>query len=278
MTPVRLEGFALHAGTRTAVTLARHDGPITFGRGDERASLAQLCITRTDLGVAVSNGAGFEVDLVEHLLAALGGLGLRRGVLALVEGPEIPILDGGARAFVDALIRLEIPKEPPELRVVAHSRIEVGSSSYDFEPGESVDLTVEVSFDHPAIGARTARWLGDPRSFRDQIAPARTFGFAKQAALLSGRQRAGLASRVAGSADPATAALRNAVIVFDDPSTPPQLREENEIANHKLLDLVGDFAFHGGPPLGRVLARRPGHTATHEAIRQAIASGVLSRR
>lgn len=273
---VRLEGFALHRGTFVGVTLAAHEGPITLGRDDRRVPLSRLRAARTDFGVAVTDDRGFELDLVEHLLAALGGLGIRRGVEAVVDGPELPILDGGARRFADALIRLEIAPSPAELVVTRRERIDFESSSYEFEPADAVELDVQSTFDHSAIGAQRARWDGSPRSFLDDIAPARTFGFAGQASELARRGRAGLA--VAAASDPAAmAALTEAVVVFDDPALPPRLGDD-EIARHKLLDLIGDLAFYGGPPRGRVVARQPGHTATHWIVRRALASGILSRR
>jgi UDP-3-O-[3-hydroxymyristoyl] N-acetylglucosamine deacetylase len=273
---VRLEGFALHRGTFVGVTLAAHEGPITLGRDGRRVPLSGLRAARTDFGVAVTDDRGFELDLVEHLLAALGGLGIRHGIEAMVDGPELPILDGGARRFADALVRLAVAPRPADLLVTRRERIDFETSSYEFEPGNDVEIAVESAFDHPAIGAQRARWNGSPRSFLDDIAPARTFGFAHQAGELARRGRAGLA--VAAASDPAAmAALTEAVVVFDEPSLPLGLGD-NEIARHKLLDLIGDLAFYGGPPRGRVVARQPGHTATHWIVRRALASGILSRR
>jgi UDP-3-O-[3-hydroxymyristoyl] N-acetylglucosamine deacetylase len=274
--PVRLEGFALHAGTVTAITLAAHDGPITLGRGDRRVPLERLRAWRTDFGVAVTDDDGFELDLVEHLFAALGGLGIRRGILAVAEGPELPILDGGARRIADALVRLEVAPSPAELVVARSGRLDLDQSSYEFEPGDEVLLEVEATFEHPAIGRQRARWNGSPLSFRDDIAPARTFGFAGQADELARSGRAGLAT--AAKLDPsAMEALREAVIVFDEEGRSPR-PFENEVARHKLLDLIGDLALYGGPPVGRVVARRPGHGASHRVVRRALDCGILSRR
>ena len=274
---VRLEGFALHAGCAAAVTLAPHDGPVTLGRGAHTAPLRSMRVTRTDWGVALADDRGLEVDLVEHLLAAFAGLGIRQGVAAIVEGPELPILDGGSRSFADALASLGIQEALPELVVARAGRLAVDASSYEFEPSETVDLTVETDFDHPAIGRQEAHWDGSARSFRDEIAPARTFGFVNHAAALAKRGRAGLAARLAAGESGATLALREAVVIFDESPGPYRLLE-NEVAKHKLLDLIGDFALYGGPPIGRVVARRPGHTVTHRIVRQALASGILSGR
>lgn len=279
---IRLEGYALHRGVTTAVTLARHDGPIAFEQDGRRTPLSLLTVQRSDAGVALSDGRGLQVDLVEHFLAALGGLGLRSGVTAIVEGPELPILDGGARTFADALLALELPRqpEPPDLAVIKHGRVSAGPSCYTFDVTDEVSLSIEAVFDHPAIGTERASWDGSARTFVESIAPARTFGFFADAPDLWRLGRAALAAR---SDDPlAIETFSRAVTVFDGsgpvaaPGRAPL--SPGEIGRHKLLDLIGDFMLHGGPPRGHVFAYRPGHTASHRIIREALALGILSRR
>ncbi|HMJ51593.1 MAG TPA: UDP-3-O-acyl-N-acetylglucosamine deacetylase [Polyangiaceae bacterium] len=280
---IRLQGYALHRGVMTAVTLVRCDGPLAFEQDGRRARVSQLTVQRSDAGVTLSDGHGLEVDLVEHLLAALGGLGIRSGVTAIVEGAELPILDGGARTFADALVALELPArspEPGDLIVSKPGRLSAGSSSYTFDVADDTALSIEAVFDHPAIGTERASWDGSSRTFLESIAPARTFGFRADGPDLWRRGRAELAVSAADS--DAREAFSRAVIVFDATGpvaaagqAPPSA---GEIGRHKLLDLIGDFALHGGPPRGRVLASRPGHTASHRIIRQALALGILSRR
>jgi UDP-3-O-[3-hydroxymyristoyl] N-acetylglucosamine deacetylase len=280
---IRLEGYALHRGVVTAVTLSAREGPITFEQGGRRAYLSALTVRRSDAGVAVTDGHGLELDLVEHFLAALGGLGIKQGVTAIAEGKELPILDGGARAFAEALLALALPvsaPQPAHLVVRRAGCLAEGDSSYVFELGQETALSVEAVFDHPAIGTQHASWDGSSRAFLEAIAPARTFGFQADAAALWQSGRAELAAR--SSDDLAVKAFSRAVVVygevaplraFDEP--PPQA---GEIARHKLLDLIGDFVLYGGPPQGRVFARRPGHTVSHRIIRQALRLGILSTR
>jgi UDP-3-O-[3-hydroxymyristoyl] N-acetylglucosamine deacetylase len=278
---IRLEGYALHRGVVSAVTLVAREGPIAFEQGDRRADLSALTIRRSDAGVALTDGHGLELDLVEHLLAAFGGLGIRRGVTAIVEGEELPILDGGARTFAEALLALDPARieEPARLVVGRAASLAEGDSSYVFDFGVGTDVSVEAVFDHPAIGTERASWDGSRGAFLESIAPARTFGFQKHGPSLWQRGRAVLAAR--SGADPGAAkAFSRAVIVFDEAaavSTPGEpLPSGSEVARHKLLDLIGDFALYGGPPQGRVFARRPGHTASHRIIREALALGILS--
>jgi UDP-3-O-[3-hydroxymyristoyl] N-acetylglucosamine deacetylase len=269
--PIRIEGDALHAGCRTAITLDRHDGPITFVQDSRVATLDSLSATRTDSGVTLVDGSGLGIDLAEHLLAAIAGLGIRSGLLVTIEGPEVPILDGGSLRLADALRKLEIPATPPTLSVARSARFQVGNAEFEFDRAAGIDVAVEVSFDHPAIGMQRARWNGDPADFVDNIAPCRTFGFTRDAEMLEKAGRATLVRREHSGG--------TSVIVFTDRGLldPLIAPAANEIAGHKLLDLIGDLALYGGPPEGRIVARRPGHTATHAVVKQALAEGVLVR-
>jgi UDP-3-O-[3-hydroxymyristoyl] N-acetylglucosamine deacetylase len=263
--PVRLEGVALHAGVRVAATLVARPGPLAFAQAAAELPLDALLVARADRGVCLA-GDGVRVDLVEHLLAALAASGVRRGVVVRVDGPELPLLDGGAAAWMRAVAELALPAEPPLLAVARAGEVAIGDARYAFAPGEGVEVDVEIAFDHPAIGAQRASWRGDPGDFAARIAPARTFGFARDAAALR-------ASGRAAGVD------LDAVLVLGERGPLPGARPPgpDEPARHKLLDLVGDLALSGGPPRGRVLASRPGHAATHLAVREAFARGLLVR-
>ena len=244
--------------------LERADEPIRIGQRGAEATLDELRVTRTDRGVAVASFDGrVAVDLVEHLLAAVAGLGVRTGLHLDVEGDELPLLDGGSLAFVEALRALELSTSPPRLVVRASATIEHRGSHYRFTPGPSVRLAVAVEFPAP-IGREEASWDGEPSSFSADIAPARTFGFAADYEALRA------AGRAAGVS-------LDSVLVFDErgvlPGCPPP--RPREVARHKLLDLIGDLALYGGPPLGSIDATRPGHTATHAVVAEARARGIL---
>lgn len=207
---------------------------------------------------------GWRIGTVEHVLAALAGLGVHDGVRIVVEGPEMPLADGCAAAFFDALAALDLSASPSALVVTRQAEIAIGDSRYVFEPHDGVSLEVSIDFDDPRI-AKTARWDGDARDFRDRIAIARTFGFAHEVEALAAK---GLASHVAPES----------VVVFspDEVLFAGRPFSADEPARHKLLDLAGDLFVHGGPPRGRVIAFRPGHAATHAALREARSMGALS--
>jgi UDP-3-O-[3-hydroxymyristoyl] N-acetylglucosamine deacetylase len=260
--PLRLGGTALHSGAAVAVTLVLSAGPIVFQQRRLRAPLSELVAVRTDRGVTVASpGDGVRIDLVEHLLAALGGLGVRRGLRVEVEGDELPILDGGAARFCAALASAGVVRgAAPELVVARAGEIAHGGSTYRFAPGPSVELSVEIEFRSP-VGKQRASWSGDADDFERRVAPARTFGWLDELAALRASGRAHGASE-------------GVVLVLSEGGAPVT---SDEPARHKLLDLIGDFALYGGPPRGRVEATRPGHTATHAVIASALRAGVLTR-
>ena len=261
---VLLRGAALHRGGPAGVSLSRVPGPVLVEQRGATARLDELRPVRTDRGVTVATADGrVRVDLVEHLLAAIGGLGVSSGLLVAVDGEEVPLLDGGARRFVEALEQLELPRARA-LRVTREVVLEHGRSVYRFAPGAAPCLRVRIDFP-PPVGQQRAAWEGDVADFVARIAPARTFGWEHE---LAGLRAAGRAAAV----DLAS------VLVFDarGPIAGCEARLADEPARHKLLDLAGDLALYGGPPRGVIDAFAPGHTATHAVAARALELGVLA--
>jgi len=173
-----LRGVALHRGGPATVRLEAAAGPITIVQRGVEASLADLHIARADRGVTLASADGrIRVDLVEHLFAALGGLGVRAGVRVTTHDDELPLLDGGARLFAEAILALDLAKEPAPgaLVITRNASISRGNAVYVFTPGRDVALRVEVEFRAP-VGRGSAAWSGDDDDFVKRIAPARTFG------------------------------------------------------------------------------------------------------
>jgi UDP-3-O-[3-hydroxymyristoyl] N-acetylglucosamine deacetylase len=187
------------------------------------------------------------------------------GVAIRAFGPEVPLLDGGALLFTAALKSLDVPPSAPKLRVTREARIASGRSTYEFTPAPALSLTVHVEFGQR--GPESASWDGSAAQFQRELAPARTFGFRSEHRALLNQGRA-------SHVDP------DSVLVLEDDGTvlpPASTLIANELARHKLLDLVGDLYFFGGPPVGRISASWPGHTATHAVMRQALEQGILER-
>ncbi len=254
-----LAGRGLHGGREARATLRGRPGPTTLD-GEPVGAWHVVSAQRSTVVVQ----GGRRLATVEHLCAALGAYGLHAGIEVRVDGPELPLLDGGAAAWCDAVSSLGVPAEPPGLVVVRDAELEVGASRYAFRRSERVEVSVELETTDARLH-RVAAWAGDAGDFRTRIAPARTFCFAHEVDELA---RAGLAAHVSPE---------SVVVVGDEILAAGRAFEPDEPARHKLLDLVGDLFLYGGPPRGTVAVKRPGHAATHEAMRLALAQGIVAR-
>lgn len=268
-----IAGWGLHGGAPSSIRFVAHDGPVVLRAGAIDIPIADLRVVDTTRSTTVANASGsVRVSTIEHVCAALGGLGIHEGVAVVIEGREPPLADGGARLYADALRALggrELRASRPSLRVARDGVVAIGESRYELRcaasDDDAVELEVLLEYDDERI-ASEARWSGDPEDFRMRIATARTFGFEHEVSELLAR---GLASHVTPESvvviGPDRVLAAGAAFTADEP------------ARHKLLDLVGDLYLYGGPPRGRLRATRPGHAATHEVMRRALAEGVVVR-
>ena len=213
-------------------TLRRRRGPVTLGAAGLAARIEELVVGSTARATTVeAHGGALRVGTVEHVFAALAGLGIYDGLALSIEGPEMPLLDGGAAAWCDAIDRLDVSAGPPPARVTREAVVEVGASRYEFAPGGRVEVEVRVEFagfDETRI-APEARWAGDAPDFQARIAPARTFALARDTAEL-------VASGLARGVDPTSVVVvaPDAIHSAGAPFAP------DEPARHKVLDLMGD--------------------------------------
>jgi len=200
---------------------------------------------------------GVSIGTVEHLLAALLGLGVD-DALVEVDGPEVPVLDGSAAPFVILLHEAGLrPLAAPRLHLKVRRPVEVvhGTKTARLVPAEHFEIRYSIGFDHPLLRHQAFTVRLTPRTFTDQVAPARTFGFLREVELL---RKNGLA--LGGS-------LENAVVIGETGVLNNKLRFEDEFVRHKVLDAVGDLALLGHPVLGRLEATKAGH-ALHAAVAQ----------
>jgi UDP-3-O-[3-hydroxymyristoyl] N-acetylglucosamine deacetylase len=205
-------------------------------------------VDRLHYATALSRNAG-TVETVEHLLAALVGLGVDNVVVEL-DQPEVPIMDGSAASFVylvheAGLKRLTRPRR--YLKVLRSVSLTRGEKSIALYPSEHFKITYTISFDHPLLRHMTHTLRVTQESFVDEIAPARTFGFLKEVEML---RKKGLA--LGGSLD-------NAVVLGETGVLNNSLRFEDEFVRHKILDAIGDLALLGSPVIGHLVAHRGGH-------------------
>lgn len=257
---VEVAGVGIHGGTRCRAWLHRAPGPLRF-RHQGQETPAHHAHAEAGPGCTVLRTGTARLAVVEHLLAALAVRGVFDGVLVEVEGPELPILDGSAAPWDEALARLA-PDAPVRAGWGPSGPVEVrcGEARARVEPGPR-ELRCEIDFAHPAIGRQA--WLGAPGAWRELL-PARTFGFAADAARL---RRGG---RAEGADD------GNAIVYDDDgPRTP--LRAPDEPVRHKALDALGDLHLLGRPLEARVTIVRGTHRL-HAELLDALARTAPPRR
>lgn len=245
------EGIGLRGGrpARAEVRPAGAGSGRVFVVGGTRipATLEHVVDTRlaTTLGV---NGA--SISLVEHLCAALHAWGVDNAEV-VVDGDELPVLDGSAQAWCQGIASVGIQAQSAprrRLRLAEMLRVDVGDSWVELHPGDGLELDLHVDFAHPSIGRQHYRGPALGAAFVDGLAWARTFGFLRDAEALRHIARG--------------ASLENTV-VFGEPDgvlNPEGLRADDEVVRHKALDTVGDLALLGAELHGRLVAHKPGHT------------------
>jgi UDP-3-O-[3-hydroxymyristoyl] N-acetylglucosamine deacetylase len=190
-----------------------------------------------------------RIQTIEHLMATLYMFGVDSLTIEL-SGSEIPIMDGSAAAFAQAVQAVGVQPVPGKKRsirileqVIVHDR---GASVLCY-PDSEFRVSYFIEFPHPAIQKQELSLALTLDNFISGIAPARTFGFLKDVEYLKSQ---GLA--LGGS-------LENAIVLDDEKVMNPPLRFPDEFVRHKILDLVGDFALVGYPLIGHFSAHKAGH-------------------
>jgi UDP-3-O-[3-hydroxymyristoyl] N-acetylglucosamine deacetylase len=265
--PVERSGVGLHSGGVSRVRLEPSEQPgFRVGWLDAPQEPLQLLqpsqVFETQLCTALKLDQR-RLATVEHLLAALAGVGLT-AVTLLVEGDEIPLLDGSAQPWVEAIAEAGLqglgsrPVSEPLSRPIT---LQQGQSFVTALPSDRLRLAAAIEFPQAAIGRQFFSVELTPEAFVRDIAPARTFGFREQVEQL---RAAGL---IQGGA------LDNALVCDGDHWLNPPLRFADEPVRHKLLDLLGDLAL-AGLPQAQVFAFRGSH-GLHTALAAALTSPPL---
>jgi UDP-3-O-[3-hydroxymyristoyl] N-acetylglucosamine deacetylase / 3-hydroxyacyl-[acyl-carrier-protein] dehydratase len=257
--PVEFEGAGLHTGepVRLTVRPAAAGTGIRFRRTDLDGSPDVLVslenVRDTDLGTTVGEGSA-EVRTVEHLLSALSACALDN-VQIDITGPEVPILDGSFRPFVDAFREAGVVDQGVAARVWAVGQPVVldgpNGGHYVCAPADELRVSATIEFDHPMVRRQFASFRIDG-TFPEEIAPARTFGFLRDRDVLQAR---GLALG---------AHYDNTVVLDEAGVASGELRFPDEFVRHKIGDIVGDLAVLGGRVRGHIVADRPSHAGNLE--------------
>ena len=283
--PVQISGVGLHTGQIVQLDIqpAEENHGYVFQRADldgeplVKADVDNVLSTERGTTLAVNNA---EVHTCEHLLAALYAAGVDNALIRL-NGPEIPILDGSARPFLDAIDEAGVVEQEADRQYFTLTENIAFEDERGTEmlavptPGGEYRITVMVDYQSPVLGTQHAS-MYKVDDFRKEIAECRTFVFLKELEYLADK------NLIKGGD------LDNAIVLVERPNVKQEeldrlaqklgkeklkvdvegigvlnhtkLKFENEPARHKLLDIVGDLALLGKRIRGHILAARPGHT------------------
>jgi len=252
--PVEVVGIGLHKGEPIKLRLEPLDvdSGIIFYREDlaMRIPLSPDSVIDTRMATVIGNEKGY-ISTIEHFLSAVYAYGIDN-MRVVVDGNEMPIMDGSSISFCllleeagireqDALKKIIRVKQPVEVRE--------GDKFVRLLPHESAEFDFRIKFDHPVIGDQKEHFELSTKAFVEEIARARTFGFAKDIQYLQSQNLA------------LGATLQNAIGLDDHKVLNPEgLRFENEFARHKILDAMGDMMVTGH----NILAKYESFAGSHD--------------
>lgn len=267
---VQMTGVGLHSGRKVTLTLrpAAANTGVIYRRTDLNPPVDfpadPKSVRDTMLCTALVNDEGVRISTVEHLNAALAGMGIDNVVIE-VDAPEIPIMDGSASPFVYLLQSAgieELNTAKKFIRIKKPVRIEDGDKWAEISPYNGFRLDFTIDFNHPAIDSDDQKLVFDfsSQSFIKDISRARTFGFMRDIEYLQSQNLC-----LGGSFDCA--------IVLDDYRILNEdgLRFDNEFVTHKVLDAVGDLYMCGHSILGQISAYKSGHALNNQLLRAVLA-------
>ena len=287
---ISFSGKGLHTGVVVNMTVnpAPENNGIVFRRVDieGQPSVPALCeyVTDTSRGTTIESGEA-KVSTIEHIVSALWSMGVDNAIID-IDGPETPIMDGSAREYVQRIGEVGIVEQQADRKYYEVTEKQVYTIpdkgvAIIIYPDDEFSVSVHVDYNSKVIGNQYAT-LDLYNDYVENIAPCRTFVFLHELEPL-------LKMNLIKGGD-----LDNAIVVVENPVSDEQLehlkrvfnkedikvtggylnnlqlRANNELARHKLLDLLGDFALLGMRIKGRVWASRPGHYANTEFMKQLI--------
>jgi UDP-3-O-[3-hydroxymyristoyl] N-acetylglucosamine deacetylase len=246
---VVIDGVGIHTGQSSHVVIrpAGAGAGVSFVVAGTRIAASAGSVADTRRCTVLAEGSA-RISTVEHVLSALYGLGVDNAEIH-VTGPELPVLDGSAAPWADAILHAgfaSLDGQPRRLELERPIVYREGETWMVATPAEGFSVTCVTCYDHELLGTTIAAFDGSPDCYRAEVAPARTYGFEEEVAALlaAGLGRGGT--------------LDNALVIHADRFSSP-LRLDAEWTRHKLLDVVGDLSLTGGRLRAAVTAIRPGH-------------------
>ena len=259
------KGVGLHSGLAVTMTIkpAEPNTGVIFKRIDLKqnniiipniynVSSAVFCTT-------ISNESGVSVSTIEHLMGALYGLGIDN-VLIEIDSQEVPILDGSAKLFVEAISKIGIKNSEAPIKIIKiEKRIEFNDNNKSISIGPSkisLDIDFELKYENDLIGTQR-NFVKVFESDLTDIYNSRTFCLFEDIEKL---REMGLAK--GGSLDNAVVVKNNKIL------NESGLRNEKEFVNHKILDCMGDLYLAGYKIIGKIICSRGGHKLTNQLLRK----------
>jgi len=230
-------------------------------KGDNRVKADVHNVRDTTLATTLGVN-GVTVSTVEHLMSAFSGMGVDNAIVE-VDAPEIPIMDGSARPFVELLKEVGTRTQDKSKKLLVVQKevcVSEGESTAMLLPSPEFRITYRIAFSHPSIGEQSYEMTFSDISYEREICSARTFGFVKDVEYM---QAKGLA--LGGS-------LQNAVILDDQRIINKEgLRCPKEFVKHKILDAIGDLSLLGIPIIGHFVAYKAGHHLNNLLLKELLA-------
>jgi len=270
---VSCSGIGLHSGSQVNMTIypAKADMGIVFRRLDVASDVALVparfdAVCETRLGTTIRNKHGIAVSTIEHLMAAIWGVGIDNAIVEL-DGPEVPIMDGSSEPFVfmlecAGLASLTAPRKvlrvlkTIEVRDGAPGNESVARIQPNVEGDEGCILGIQIQFNNPVINQQSSRYDFREVTFKQTLSRARTFGFEHEVNAL---RSMGLA--LGGSLENAIVVGKDAILNEDG------LRYDDEFVRHKALDCLGDLYLAGCRIDAKFDFLRPGHAINNKLLR-----------
>jgi UDP-3-O-[3-hydroxymyristoyl] N-acetylglucosamine deacetylase len=249
-----LSGIGLHSGRAVAVKIS--PAPVNFGIIINQLPVSLANLTSTNRATSLG-----EVSLVEHLLSAAVGMGVSN-LQVQVEGGELPALDGSALPYAKGLQEAGLVEQAKGTNLLKLTKtIQLNDGPYSLEARAYPGFKVTFVVNFKGVGEQVFSFDSAKDSYLKEIAPARTFGYLEEHEKLK-KQGLGLG-----------ASLENALVLRTAGGYLNQPRFPEELARHKILDLIGDLALLGRPLEAEIIAQGSGHALNLELVRRLIENG-----
>ncbi|MBT3903078.1 MAG: UDP-3-O-acyl-N-acetylglucosamine deacetylase [Pelagibacteraceae bacterium] len=262
---ILLAGIGLHSGKQVELQLkpAEIDNGIKFIRTDKIKdnviNAVWSNVTETVLSTTISNKGGLKISTIEHLMSALSGLHIDN-LNIYINAPEVPIMDGSSRPFVDVIEDTGIKVQSKKRKILNVKKvIEVknNDSSVKIIPNKQFSIDFEIDFPSQLVSKQSCQLQLINGNYKSDIAAARTFGFEKDVEHLRSN---GLA--LGGSLDNAVVVGERKILNKDG------LRYNDEFVRHKILDSIGDLYLAGSPIIGYFYGNKSGHYLNNQLLRK----------